>query len=112
MIKKELSAGIILYMFPPTTSKFGFNIVAVIDGDKAVLIDAAYENQAQQVLEDLAASGITIDKIIISHFHADHLFGINALPDVPIYGGSRYEETLVFEKSTAEEVKKYTACKN
>jgi len=108
MTKKELATGIIHYMFPPTTSKFGFNIVAVVDGSKAILIDVAYEAQAQQVLDDLSAKGITIGKIIISHFHADHLFGINALPDVPIYGGSRYEETLVFEKSTEEEIKKYT----
>ena len=108
MLKKELSPGIIHYMFPPRRVELGYNIVAVIDGDKAVLIDAAYEVEAQQVLDDLTVNGITIEKVIISHFHTDHFFGLHVLPDVPFYGGARYKETLIFEGAAEEDVNKYT----
>ncbi|MCL2354125.1 MAG: MBL fold metallo-hydrolase [Defluviitaleaceae bacterium] len=110
MIKKELAPSIIHYTFPPRreTSYFGDAIVAIIDGNRALLIDVGYEDEAKQVIEDLSKSGITIDKIIISHFHADHLFGIHLLPDVPFYGGMKYRETLIFEGSSNEEIEKYT----
>jgi len=108
MIKKELTPGVIQYMFPPRRVELGYNIVAVIDGNRAVLIDAAYEVEAQQVFEDLSANGIIIEKIVISHFHSDHFFGLHVLPSVPFYGGMHYKETLIFEGATEEEINKYT----
>jgi len=109
MSKTELAPGIIHYAFPPRreTHSFGDSIVAIIDGNNAMLIDVGYEDEAQQVIDDLSARCITIDKIIISHFHADHLFGIHLLPGVPFYGGIGYKETLVYEKTPDEEMEKY-----
>lgn len=49
MIKKELTPGVIHYMFPPRRVELGYNIVAIVDGNRAILIDAAYEVEAQQV---------------------------------------------------------------
>ena len=60
------------------------------------------------MLEDLSANNIVIDKIIISHFHADHLFGIHVLHDIPFYGGIRYKKTLVYEETPDKEIEKYT----
>ncbi|MCL2377415.1 MAG: MBL fold metallo-hydrolase [Defluviitaleaceae bacterium] len=96
MLKTELAPGIVHYMFPPSKIEnyYGYNIVAVIHEDKAILIDAAFEEEARQVSEDLSANGITIDKIIISHFHDDHMEGLKVLPKVPVYGSSRFQETL------------------
>ena len=99
MQKKELADGIIHYTFPPRreTSCFGDGIVAVVDDNEAVLIDAGYEDEAALVLDDLNKNGITIVGLVISHFHADHFHGMRVLPKVPVYGGAHYEETLVFE---------------
>lgn len=96
MIKTELASGIIHYMFPPKKDEdhYGYNILAIIHEDKAVLIDTAFEDEARQVLDDLSANGIMLDRIIISHFHNDHMEGLKLLPKIPVYGSSRFQDTL------------------
>ncbi|MCL2840698.1 MAG: MBL fold metallo-hydrolase [Defluviitaleaceae bacterium] len=96
MKKIELAQGIILYTFPPRRegAYFGDSITAIIDNNQAILIDVGFPDEAQQVLEDLTSKGIAIDKIIISHFHDDHMDGLKVLPKVPVYGSSRFQETL------------------
>ncbi len=95
MLKQELTKGIILYTFRPDPGRhFGYNITAVIHENKAILIDTAYEDQALQVVQDLTDNGIVIEKIIISHFHDDHIYGLKALPQVPVYGSAHYQTTL------------------
>jgi len=107
MFKKELAPGIIQYMFPPRREEdyYGYNIVAIIYEKKALLIDAAFEDEASRVLKDLHASGIEIDKVIISHFHDDHMQGLKVLPKVPVYGSGHYQETL--DMWTPKEEHKY-----
>jgi len=96
MLKIELAPGIIQYMFPPKKEEnhYGYNIVAVTHESKAILIDVAFEAEASQVFEDLSANGIAIDKVIISHFHDDHMEGLKVLPKTPVYGSHRYQDTL------------------
>jgi len=96
VIKKELAPSIVQYMFPPRKEEnhYGYNIIAVINEKKAVLIDVAFEDEASQVLDDLSANGIMIDKVIISHFHDDHMEGLKLLPNVTVYGSHCYQETL------------------
>jgi len=96
MLKKELSSDILQYIFPPRREgvHFGDNITAVIHENKAVLIDVGFEDEAKQVFEDLSEMGITIDKVIISHFHDDHMNGLKLLSDVPVYGSSHFQHAL------------------
>jgi len=97
MIKKELSSGIVLYSFPEEPNSIANNIIAVIDGDKAILIDTAYDDQIGLAISDLAANGATVDSVVISHFHEDHYDGLYELVGVSFYGGARFKETLIFE---------------
>lgn len=95
MTKIEIEEGIIQYIFDPLPGKhFGNKIVALISENKAILIDTAYENQALQVLKDLEEKGITIEKIIISHFHDDHMRGLKLFQESIIYGSSNFGITL------------------
>ncbi len=106
MLKSELSQGIVRYTFDPLPGKhFGNNIIALIDGGKVLLIDTAYEFQASQALKDISGSGFEIDKIIISHFHDDHMQGLKVLPKVLTYGSEHYKTTL--EMWTEKEEHKY-----
>lgn len=106
MLKKELSEGIIQYIFEPQSGRhFGYNIIALINENKVVLIDTGYEEHSLQVHEDLKNNGLTIEKIIISHFHGDHISGLKVLPKVPIYGSNLYHVTL--NKWTKKEEHKY-----
>lgn len=95
MNKIELAEGIVQYMFEPDPGKdIGYNIIAVSDGNRVILIDTAYEKQMEQALEDLRANGMEPQAVIISHFHEDHIYGLKALPKLPVYGSSEYKVTL------------------
>jgi len=94
--KKELAQGIFRYIFPPAkeTHSCGNSIISVIDGVDAVLIDAAFEGEARQVFEDLEANGIVVKKIIISHFHDDHMEGVKVFKGATVYGSYLFKNTL------------------
>ncbi|MDF2945308.1 MAG: hypothetical protein K0S01_4166 [Herbinix sp.] len=95
MKKIELSQGIIQYIFEPKIQQnIGNNIIAIINDDRAVLIDTGLEEQTKEVKNDLEESKITIDKVIISHFHNNHMQGLGILPDVTVYGSSHYMQTI------------------
>jgi glyoxylase-like metal-dependent hydrolase (beta-lactamase superfamily II) len=106
MLKRELTPGIIQYIFDPLPGKyFGNSITALINGNKVLLIDTAYEDQALLVLEDMKSNGLSIEKIIISHFHDDHMQGLKVLPKVSVYGSEHYKTTL--DLWTEKEEQKY-----
>ena len=95
MLKQIISDGIIRYDFPASPGRHdGTNIYAVWEGDKVILIDAGYIPQAQQVLDDLMDKGFSIEGVVISHFHEDHMEGLQVLPKTTVYGGAAYQTTL------------------
>lgn len=94
-IKKELAPGIVQYIFNPLPDKhFGNSITALINDNKVLLIDTAYEEQALVVVEDMKNNGLVIEKIIISHFHDDHMQGLKVLPRNSVSGSIHYKTTL------------------
>ena len=106
MFKKELLKGCILYIFEPEQGNYyGNTITALINDDKVILIDAGYEYQAKAVMEDLNSNKLTIEKVIITHFHDDHMEGLKVLPNVPVYGSNYYQKTL--DMWTVKEEHKY-----
>ena len=97
MDRLQIAERIVQYRFPPESGKqYGFNITALLDEDKkrALLIDTAYEEQAAAVHAALAARGIELEGVIVSHFHPDHVTGLKVLPRRTIYGSARHDETL------------------
>ena len=95
MIINEIEKNFYKYMFEPKQdNKYGYNIYILVDEKSALMIDAGYRMHCSSVIEDLESKGIKIVKVIISHFHIDHINGINELPGVEIVGSSDYEKTL------------------
>jgi glyoxylase-like metal-dependent hydrolase (beta-lactamase superfamily II) len=95
MKKIELAQGIIKYVFEPRFQQhFGNNVIALIDEDKALLIDTGLEDQTKEVITDLKKSNITVDKVVISHFHRSHMQGLKILQGIAIYGNVHYKQTL------------------
>ena len=95
MLKRELAIGIVQYVFEPLPGKyFGNSITALINDNKVLLIDTAYQEQALLALDDMKSNGLYIEKIIISHFHDDHMQGLKVLPQVSVYGSNHYKTTL------------------
>jgi len=97
MNKTEITASIVRYQFPPQEDRhFGFNLHVLMDEEtrSALLIDTGYEEHAALVLDDLRAEGYALKSVVVSHFHPDHILGLQALPPIEIIGSPRYEETL------------------
>ena len=95
MLKLDIEEGMVQYIFEPLPGRhFGTNILVLRNENEAILIDTAYENQALQVLKDLNDDGVKIKKIIMTHFHDDHMLGLKVLPKVCTYGSYNFKVTL------------------
>ena len=92
---EKLKEDVIHYIFESRPKRnWSESVTVIINEDRAILIDAGFDYQVEKVLADLNEKSIIIEKIIISHFHDDHMDGLRVLPKVPIYGSSRSGETL------------------
>jgi glyoxylase-like metal-dependent hydrolase (beta-lactamase superfamily II) len=86
---------IIQFQFDPEENHYyGYNIYAILDNDKALLIDAAFERHCREVDSYLQNQGVTIDTVILSHFHHDHMDGIRILKDIRKIGSDYFYMTL------------------
>lgn len=77
---------------------YGFNICALMNGKKALLIDTAFRSQIAEVKKYLADQGLELTHVLASHFHNDHIAGLMHLPrDITVLGSPEYRTTLARE---------------
>ncbi len=74
------------------TPNIDVNITVLINGENAMLIDTAFTNQASVVKKNLASKGITVDEIILSHYHPDHAGGATVFTDAILSCSIHYED--------------------
>ena len=74
-----------------------FNTMVVNTGAKLVLIDAGFANNGApttgKLAANLAAAGIdpkSIDTVLVSHFHPDHINGLRTKEGELVYGGAEH----------------------
>jgi glyoxylase-like metal-dependent hydrolase (beta-lactamase superfamily II) len=97
MRKTKIAPALVIYEFPPREDKhYGFQLTVLLNDEsgQAMLIDTGYEEHAAAVRTDLERAGYEIRAVVISHFHPDHILGLQALGPIEILGSPRYEETL------------------
>lgn len=95
MKKIQIADGVFQYCFSNNEdTNLGYNIYALISDKKALIIDTAYIPEAKQVRDDLVKNGITISKVIISHFHPDHAGGSSIFGDCEIIGSKYYKVNI------------------
>lgn len=68
------------------------NITVLLNGENAMLIDTAYTKQASIVKNDIESKGITVDEIILSHYHPDHAAGATEFPNAVLSCSVHYKE--------------------
>ncbi len=70
------------------------NITVLTNGENAMLIDTAFANQASVVKNDLMSKDITVDEIILSHYHPDHAAGATVFEDTILSCSVHYENNF------------------
>ncbi|HBH13233.1 MAG: Beta-lactamase-like protein [Clostridiales bacterium 38_11] len=95
MVVKEMEKNFYRFIFGPRKkTKFGYNLYVLVDGKQALMIDTGFRGHAIEVKKYLAQKDIIITKVIFTHFHLDHINGLNALDKVEILGSDSYQEAL------------------
>ena len=90
-----IEKDIFIYQFGPEKDKFlGLNIFMIKNGDECVLIDTGFRRHFVQVSKDLKEKGIKISKVILTHFHPDHIGGIPRAIGADIIGSIYAEDNL------------------
>lgn len=95
MKKKRIEKNLLMYQFDSESEGgLGINIYVLVNKDKAVMFDSGYQVHFEQVMDDLNESKIEVVKLILTHFHPDHIGGITNLRNIDIIGSSYSTETL------------------
>jgi len=95
MRRTEIGDRLFEYQFDPAPDRvYGFNLYALVADREALLIDSAYAQQAAEVRADLRSMGCSVVVVLLSHFHPDHISGVEALPEAAVWGSERYLMTL------------------
>lgn len=103
-MKKETAAdGICLYTFTDYEERHANTITVIVHSQEkqALVIDPSYPEFAERLKIDLQEQGITAEKIVISHYHPDHVSGCAALPQCEIHAsefyGYNYDNCQIWE---------------
>ena len=86
------------YVFAPEQGKhYGNKILALHQRRRRLLVDTACDYQARTVLAMMRRRLLGVEGIIISHFHEDHISGLQEMPNVAVYGSDRFQATLALQ---------------
>jgi glyoxylase-like metal-dependent hydrolase (beta-lactamase superfamily II) len=88
----ELRAVLTEFYHPLDAANIEFNVLALKIGAETVLIDTGNGGESGATAANLAAAGIkpeSVTAIIISHAHADHIFGLVGAGDVPVFPNAK-----------------------
>ncbi|MCP4646680.1 MAG: MBL fold metallo-hydrolase [bacterium] len=99
MIVHRIENNFYNYRFPEEEGfRYGFNLYALVDGDKVLLIDSAFRTQVKKVRKDLQSKDLKLSHVLLTHFHPDHVNGLVALdPDTVVLGSPEYKKTITKE---------------
>ncbi|MCK5762435.1 MAG: MBL fold metallo-hydrolase, partial [Candidatus Izimaplasma sp.] len=90
-----LEKGVSIYQFEHGEKNFlGSNVFVIQDGNECILVDTGFRKHFLQVQDDLTEKGITIKKVILTHFHPDHIGGLTQVKNADIIGSIFAQDTL------------------
>ena len=95
MKKIKVLDNFYMYQFEPFEQRILGQNIYVLYGDKeCIVFDAGYEVHMKQMINEL--KDYKIKYVICTHFHPDHVYGLNELPKQEVIGSIEYKETLEF----------------
>ena len=92
----QMETGFWNFQFPEADGfDYGFNLYALLDRNRVLLIDTAFRSQIREVKEYLTENGLELTHILATHFHNDHIAGLMSLSgDITVLGSPEYRKTL------------------
>jgi len=103
----KLEDNLYLYTIPaPEQERLGFNIYVMICGKEAMLIDCGYARDMVQVLSDLNNQNIEVVSVLPSHFHPDHVKGLDVLDSPTVYG-NKHAKKAIRRFSSKKNIERY-----
>ncbi len=91
----KLEDDILIYRFMPEKDGFlGQNIFVILNDKECTIVDAGFRRHFLEMHKDLKDKGINITKVILTHFHPDHIGGIPRVKDANIIGSILAQDTL------------------
>jgi glyoxylase-like metal-dependent hydrolase (beta-lactamase superfamily II) len=90
MRKSRIAEDIYLFEFNESNSNYGNNITALIQDNRALLIDVSYEKYAAVLRKYLLENGVTDFTILLSHHHEDHFDGCKCFDDAIFYASNLF----------------------
>ncbi len=87
----KISDGIWVYVFEDNIV-----ITALVTNKVAILIDAGFDEHARKVKENLNNEEISVDTVIFTHYHPDHIAGAIVFEDVKLMCNRKYENNYKF----------------
>ncbi len=91
--KTKVIENLYLYEFIDEDAILPDTITVMVQGSRALLIDTAYPEYAEHVKKDLEEQGISVEIIILSHYHSDHVSGCAVFTPCEIYAGEHFEHS-------------------
>lgn len=79
---------------PSGKSIINTNVLLIKDGTKTLLIDTGYERHFEMIKNYLSSKKYTLNAVLISHFHNDHIGGLPQVRKLPIHGSIFSKDTL------------------
>lgn len=88
----ELRAALEAAFVPTDHAPMYFNVTVLKIGDQTVVVDTGNGGSAAGMAANLAAAGIkpdSVNAVVISHAHPDHIFGLLGEKDTPVFPNAR-----------------------
>ena len=93
-----------LFYLPPVQQADRPILVAIVGDDQTLLIDAGNSsNHAKLFKEQLASYHVTGDILALTHWHWDHIFGLNEMDMPSIANNMTYEKIRELQKLSWED---------
>lgn len=96
----QVAEGIFQLVFTIASEELGADqdmiLMVLQDGDRAMLIDSGYPEQAHAARAALEAQGIHPQVVLLSHYHPDHAAGCVAFEDCEIIAHPAYRRSYEF----------------
>ena len=103
----QIEKNILNFEFEEKDALFPFNITALIENEKIILIDLAYKRFADHVKKYFEDKGYFEFEIYLTHHHEDHFEGMKSFPDAKIIASKNFKTDFQEHLQTDEILKNF-----